>query len=157
MLQEVPMVAIDMKLINRLQEGLPLEEDPYRGIGEDLGLRRSDVLDRIKSLMQTGYIRRVGGTFDSQKMGYSSVLIGAHVPEPVFEAVARYVNTLRGVTHNYRRSGQLNMWFTFCTENPGEKEDLFEQLETYFGITEVYAFPNVRNFKLHVFFDMEGR
>lgn len=151
------MDALDMKLVNRLQEGLPLEEDPYRQIGEELGISRSDVLDRIKTLMHEGYIRRLGGTFDSRKMGYSSILIGARVPENVFEAVARYVNACKGVTHNYRRSGTLNMWFTLCTKEPADKADFLNHLETHFGITELYEFPNMKNFKLHVFFDMKGR
>jgi len=151
------MDRIDMKLVNRLQEGLPLEQDPYGALGKDLGLDRSQVLGRIAALMDAGYIRRLGGTFDSNKMGYTSILIGAQVPESVFEEAAGYINAFQGVTHNYRRSGVLNMWFTLCTQHTAEKADFIHDLRDRFGITELYEFPNLRNFKLHVFFDMEGR
>lgn len=151
------MDQIDMKLVNRLQQGLPLEQDPYGALGSDLGLSRSEVLGRIAALTEAGYIRRLGGTFDSRKMGYSSILIGAQVPENVFDEAAGYVNAFPGVTHNYRRSGDLNMWFTLCTQHAAEKSAFINGFRDQFSIPELYEFPNLKNYKLHVFFDMEGR
>lgn len=151
------MDTIDRKLINRLQEGLPLEPDPYRLMGNDLGLDRKEVARRVRTLTEAGYIRRLGGTFDSRKMGYASVLIGARVPEDVFSDVADHINAFPGVTHNYRRTGQLNLWFTLCTASATERIQFLNDLKERFGLTELYEFPNLRNFKLQVFFDMEER
>lgn len=148
---------IDMKLMNRLQEGLPLEKDPYHIIAVNLGIGKSEVLLRIKELISAGYIRRLGGAFDPKTMGYTSILIGANVPEAVFQKVVQYINTVKGVTHNYRRSGFLNMWFTLSVKNLEEKELFLKSLQEDFLITDIFEFPNKRNFKLHVFFDMEDK
>lgn len=149
------MDPLDMKLMNRLQEGLPLELNPYGLIGEELGIPREEVLVRIRALVAQGYIRRIGGAFDTRKMGYSSVLMGAEVPEACFRAVADYVNGFTGVTHNYRRSGVLNMWFTLSTKSPDEKEALLRGLRERFSIEGIYEFPKLKSYKLQVFFDME--
>lgn len=150
------MDPLDMKLMNRLQEGLPLNLNPYGLIAEELGITRTEVLTRICSLIEEGYIRRIGGAFDTRKMGYSSLLMGIRVPEDRFHATAEYVNGFSGVTHNYRRSGTLNMWFTLSVKSSDEKEALVRGLRERFSIDEIYEFPKLKSYKLHVFFDMEG-
>ena len=149
------MDPLDMKLMNRLQKGLPLDMNPYGLMGEELGIPRSEVLDRIKHLVSEGYIRRIGGTFDTSQMGYTSVLMGARVPEERLREVACYVNGFPGVTHNYLRSGALNMWFTLSVRSLEEKEGLLRSLEEQFSMTEIYEFPRLKSYKLNVFFDME--
>lgn len=151
------MDAINTKLINLLQKGLPLEKDPYGILAKQLEISKSEVLARIKELFEAGYIRRLGGTFNNSSLGYTSVLFGMHVPEDIFDTVAAYVNSFKGVTHNYQRSNYLNMWFTFAFANPAEKELLLQGLEERFEITGIFEFSNLKYYKLNVFFDMEGR
>lgn len=151
------MDAIDRKLINSLQEGLPLEKDPYQIIGQSLGIERTEVAERIKNLLKAGYIRRLGGIFETSAMGYASILIGAHVPENIFPETARYINSFSGVTHNYRRSGALNMWFTFSYRREEEKTSFLKNLQEKFALADFREFPKRRNFKLRVFFDLAGR
>lgn len=151
------MDAIDINLVNLLQEGLPLERDPYGIIARQLEITRSEVLKRIKELYQEDLIRRLGGTFNNAAMGYTSILFGLQVTDDIFSSVAAYVNSFKNVTHNYQRSGFLNMWFTFAFTDLSEKEVFLKGLEERFRITKIYEFPNLRNYKLNVFFDMEGR
>ena len=146
----------DRKLINLLQEGLPLERDPYGVFAAKLGVSREEIVERTGALMREGIIRRLGGVFDSGAMGYSSMLVGAHVPEDIFGDAARFVNAHPGVTHNYRRPGVLNMWFTLTTESDDDRDRTLLALRTRFGLTRVIEFPRIRSFKLRVFFDMEG-
>ena len=150
------MDATDRKLMNILQQGLPLRQDPYAGIGAALGLTRQEVTARIGALLKAGYIRRLGGMFDTVAMGYSSLLVGMSVPETLFADVARFVNACSGVTHNYRRNAALNMWFTLTVQHEEEKDAFLASLRQTFGLAEVYEFPKLRNFKLRVFFDMES-
>ncbi len=150
------MDALDRKLLNLLQEGLPLEKDPYAIVSRQLGVTRSEVAERIKRLLNEGYIRRLGGTFDSKAMGYESILVGLRASEEQFADVARYVNACPGVTHNYRRSGFLNMWFTLSFCSSAQKEALLQGLRDTFALSDVFEFPKVKSFKLRVFFDMEG-
>lgn len=150
------MDAVDRTLLNRLQEGLPLERDPFGVLAAEIGIPGTELLDRIRRLTASGHIRRLGGVFDAEAMGYTGVLVGADVPEEIYREVAAFVGAIPGVTHNYRRPGFLNMWFTLATESDGERERALRSLRTRFGLTNVLAFPRVRSFKLRVFFDMEG-
>lgn len=150
------MDAVTGKLINRLQKGLPLEKDPYRIIGEELGISKSEVVERIQALKAQGMIRRIGGTFDTRKMGYVSILIGGSVPEEKIREVAGHINGYSGVTHNYRRSGFLNMWFTLSVKDAEEKERFLRVLKERHSEAEFYEFPKLKSYKLAVFFDMEG-
>lgn len=147
---------IDIKLINLLQKGIPLEKDPYRVLADKIGITRSELLERIKVLFQDGYIRRIGGTFNNEMMGYKSILFGIQVPCEKLDIVAEYVNSFKAVTHNYQRSGMLNMWFTFSASDQEEKDDFTKGLRDGFGITQIMEFQNIRSYKLNVFFDMGG-
>ena len=69
MLSEVNMDTIDRRLINLLQKGLPLDKNPYGLLAEELGITRSEVLERICDLSGRGYIRRLGGVFNNSGMG----------------------------------------------------------------------------------------
>ncbi|HWQ80204.1 MAG TPA: hypothetical protein VN381_15360 [Anaerovoracaceae bacterium] len=151
------MDSINMKLMNLLQKGLPLEKDPYGLLAAQLEISRSEVTARIRDLFQEGYIRRLGGTFNNSGMGYTSLLFGIHVPDDMVDPVAAYVNSFKGVTHNYQRNGMLNMWFTFSFSDPAEKEPLIEGLMGRFEILEIFEFPKLRNYKLDVYFDLESR
>jgi len=151
------MDATNIKLINLLQKGLPLEKNPYGILAAQLEISRSELLARIKDLFQEGYIRRLGGTFNNSGMGYTSILFGIHVPDGIFDSVAAYINSFKGVTHNYQRNGMLNMWFTFSFSDPAEKEALVQGLGEHFEILEIFEFPNLRNYKLNVYFDLEDR
>jgi len=154
-LPEMILDSVGLNLVNLLQEGLPLEKEPYGIIARDLDISRSEVTERIGALVDGGVIRRIGGVFDSAAMGYSSLLVGAAVPGEIFGDAAAFVNSFPGVTHNYRRSGPLNMWSTFASGDPGEIDGLLAALRERFGLSSVYPFPKVKHFKLRVFFDME--
>ncbi len=154
-LSEMTLDAAGRQLMNLLQEGLPLEKDPYGILAGELGIPRSDVAERVRELTSSGHIRRVGGIFDPAAMGYSSTLVGMSVPDDIFGDVARFVNGVQGVTHNYRRAGFLNMWFTLSTAGEGDKDALLQHIREGFGLVHVYEFPRARHFKLRVFFDME--
>ncbi len=147
----------NIKLMNLLQKGLPLEKNPYGILAAQLDISRSELLARIKNLFQEGYIRRLGGTFNNSAMGYTSLLFGVQVPDDIFDPVASYINSFKGVTHNYQRDGMLNMWFTFSFSDPAEKIALVQGLGERFGNLEVFEFPNLQNYKLNVYFDLESR
>ena len=151
------MDTLDRKLMNLLQEGLPLQKDPYAVVAEQLGVTRREITERIEALLREGYIRRLGGAFDTRAMGYTSFLIGLRAPQEQFAEIAQMVNACPGVTHNYRRSGFLNMWFTLSVKSEAEKEAWLQQLREKFSLEDVFEFSKKKNFKLHVFFDMESR
>lgn len=160
MLSEVnmgEMDAVNRKLINLLQKGLPLEKNPYGILAAQLEISRAEVLERIQDLFGKGYIRRLGGVFNNSSMGYASILFGIRVSEDILEPVTAYINSFQGVTHNYQRNDLLNVWFTFSFSDPAEKESLVQGLKERFNIQEIFEFPKLRNYKLNVYFDLEDR
>ncbi len=145
----------DKKLLDRLQQGLPLAADPYGIIAAELGLFREDIPKRIKALQEAGYIRRLGGVFDSGKMGYHSLLVGCLAPEEDLPSLAAHLNQEPGVTHSYLRQGRLNLWFTLTMPSADAIEDFLLKLTAKFPESKLYRFPRQKNFKLKVFFPME--
>ncbi|TDO93929.1 DNA-binding Lrp family transcriptional regulator [Halanaerobium saccharolyticum] len=149
------MEKIDKKILDRLQMGLELEASPFQKMAAELGIEAEKLLQRIKKLKKEGYIRRLGGVFRSSRLGYKSTLIALEVEEENFYQVAEIINQHSGVTHNYRRDHQLNLWFTLSTASELERENFLAQIKALPGVKELYQLPKEKFFKLNVFFKME--
>ncbi|MBW2138430.1 MAG: Lrp/AsnC family transcriptional regulator, partial [Deltaproteobacteria bacterium] len=104
---------IDRAILNEIQSEFPIERRPYLEIGKRLGLGEEDVLERVKRLKENGIIRRIGGSFHSRKLNFTSTLCAAKVPDEKLDQFVATVNRYPGVTHNYRRNHDYNVWFTF--------------------------------------------
>ncbi len=146
----------DKKLLDFAQQGLPVTPHPFRQIGTQLGITEFEVLDRLKALKENGYIRRIGGVFDSKKMGYESTLVAVKIPEEkVFYDIAGMICSHPGVTHCYRRDDELNLWFTFTFRNIEEKQSLLNSLNHSDAVEKVFDLPAEQRYKLKVFFRLE--
>jgi DNA-binding Lrp family transcriptional regulator len=149
------MEKIDNKILDSLQTGLKLEASPFQKIAAELGIEAEELLQRIKKLKKEGYIRRLGGVFRSSRLGYKSTLIALEVEEENFYQAAEIINQHSGVTHNYRRDHQLNLWFTLSTASELERENFLAQIKALPGVKELYQLPKEKFYKLNVFFKME--
>ena len=135
----------DRALINALQGGFPICDEPYRTVGERLGLTEADVIARIERLLEARILTRFGPMFQIERMGGRFVLAALAVPEADFERVAAVVNALPEVAHNYRREHRLNMWFVLATATPAEIEAAIDRIERETGLS-VFAFPKEREY-----------
>jgi DNA-binding Lrp family transcriptional regulator len=104
------MDTIDKKILNIIQKDFPIAAEPFEAVAEKLGLTEDEVLERIARMKQEGIIRRIGAVFDSKKMGFVSTLSAARVPEDKLKTFVEVVNSYAGVTHNYRRNHEYNVW-----------------------------------------------
>ncbi|OPX86821.1 MAG: hypothetical protein A4E53_02853 [Pelotomaculum sp. PtaB.Bin104] len=149
------MDLIDRNLLNLIQSDFPLVKEPYRKIGELLGLEEADVIDRLERLRHAGILRRLGGVFDYRKLGYSGTLCAIHVePERVGE-VAAYINSFPGVTHNYLREHYYNMWFTILAESRDKLDEILGSIRKNTDVKEIMELPAERMFKIKVNFYVE--
>jgi len=146
------MDAIDRKIINELQTRFPIISQPYAEIGKKLGLSEREVLKRVKNLKEKGYIRRIGANFNSDKLGFVSTLCAAKVPKEKIAEFAKVVNRYKGVTHNYLRRSEFNIWFTFIAPTMDEIEEALEEIKKETGVHEIYNFPATKTFKIKVNF-----
>lgn len=149
------MEKIDKKILDRLQTGLKLEASPFQKIAKELGIEAEELLERVKKLKKDGYIRRLGGVFRSSRLGYKSTLVALELEEENFYQVAEVINQHPGVTHNYRRDHELNLWFTLSTASELDREKFLAQIKALPGVKELYQLPKEKFFKLNVFFKMD--
>lgn len=145
------MDEIDKKILNLIQEGFPLHERPYAEIGRQIGIGEDEAMERVQSLKDAGIIRRIGVVFEPKKLDYTSTLCGVHVEEETLMDVVETINQNTGVTHNYEREGDLNLWFTIIADKAEEIDTFIEDLERRFSI-KIYRFPKKRVFKIKTYF-----
>lgn len=137
--------ATDRRLINFLQGGFPLCDEPYAAVGAALGLSGEAVIARLQSLLDRKVLTRFGPMFQIERIGGAFVLAAMRVPEEAFSRIADIVNALPEVAHNYRREHALNMWFVLATETPGGIEAAIGNIEAATGLP-VFAFPKEREY-----------
>jgi DNA-binding Lrp family transcriptional regulator len=135
----------DRRLINALQGDFPLVPEPYRQVGEVLGLSEEEVLRRLDSLLEHRVLTRFGPMFQIERAGGAFVLAAMRVPEDEFDRVAGQVNAFPEVAHNYRREHSLNMWFVLATATPQGIAETIVAIEAATGYP-VFAFPKEREY-----------
>ncbi len=150
------MDTIDRKLLDIIQTGFPVESRPYAILGEKLGLTEAETLARVRALREQGIIRRLGGNFQSKKLGWRSTLCAAKVPEDQLDAFVAEVNSHPGVTHNYLRDHEFNIWFTFIGPNWDAVCATLEGITQKTGI-KILNMPAEEMFKIKVDFNMGHR
>jgi DNA-binding Lrp family transcriptional regulator len=144
----------DKSILNRIQSDFPITSKPYHTIADELGLDAEDVLARIKQLKKDGIIRRIGGNFVPGKLGFVSTLCAARVPADKIESFAAVVNRYPGVTHNYRRENDFNIWFTFIAPSREEIETNLQKISEETGIKDILNLPATHVFKIKAKFEV---
>ena len=150
----MPLDAIDKSILNHIQSDFPIEARPYQAIANDLGLTEIQVLDRVKTLKSIGIIRRIGGNLVPRKIGFVSTLCAARVPEEKIDAFAEIVNRFPGVTHNYQRDHEFNVWFTFIARSRDDIRQSLTRIEEETGVSPILNLPATHVFKIRAEFDV---
>jgi len=144
----------DRKLLNIVQKDFPVCKNPYRVIGEKIGLSEAEVLERLRDLKRQGIVRRIGGVFDSKKLGYKSCLIAVRVTPEKLEEVAAFINRFPGVTHNYRRTHSFNLWFTLTASSEEKFDEIIDLIKRRPGVEQLELLPAIRVFQTQVTFKL---
>jgi len=150
------MDEIDKKLLNLLQNEIPIDKRPFQLLGEKLNITEEEVLRRINKLKKEGLIRRVGGIFDSRKLGYTSTLCAAKVPSHKLDKVTEIINNYAEITHNYIREDEYNMWFTVITFSKENLYKILEEIKINTNLQDIISLPSAQYFKVRVALDLGG-
>jgi DNA-binding Lrp family transcriptional regulator len=145
---------IDRAILNRIQSDFPITTRPYLSIAENLDLSEENVIKRLKRLKKKGIIRRIGGNFAPEKLGFVSTLCAAKVPQDKIDSFARAVNRYPGVTHNYRRDNKYNIWFTFIAQSMNEIKGNLEDISRKTGVKGIINLPATKMYKIKAHFDL---
>ncbi|MFQ3789839.1 Lrp/AsnC family transcriptional regulator [Halomonas sp. A29] len=149
--EPVELDGADRRIINRLQDGLPLVESPYAAVAAELSLSEGELLYRLERLLEAGVLSRFGPMYHAERLGGGLTLAALEVPEADFERVTGAVNAFPEVAHNYRREHRLNMWFVLATETPERIGEVIEAIEAATGLA-VFNMPKQEEFhvRLHL-------
>jgi DNA-binding Lrp family transcriptional regulator len=141
-----------------MQGSFPIAERPYEHVASAAGIGERDAIDRVQRLIDERIIRQVTPIFDTRALGYSSMLVAAKVdPENPWRA-ANIINQHPGVSHNYLRNHEFNIWFTIATEpdSPLGLDGTLEVLAKEAGADSVRQLPTLKLFKIRMDLEMEG-
>lgn len=148
--------ALEREVLNIVQSDFPLTHAPYAEIAKRVSQEcaEEEVHACILGLIERRVIRRLGGIFDTKKLGFASVLAAMRVPEERLDHVAQQVSALAGVSHNYRRTAEYNLWFTLATESQQTLDAALALIRESTGITDMLVLPALRTFKIQVSFEL---
>jgi DNA-binding Lrp family transcriptional regulator len=154
----VPLEDLDRRLLNLMQGSFPIAPRPYRHVAELAGISEQEAMERVGWLLEQRIIRQVTPIFDTRALGYSSMLVAAKVDPDHPHRAARVINEHPGVSHNYLRNHDFNLWFTIATE-PDSRLGLQGTLEVLArdaGAESMRQLPTLRLFKIRMDLEMEG-
>lgn len=148
------MDATDARLLDLLQQGLPLVARPFADLAAQLGISERDVISRIERLKSDSVIRQIGAIFDSAALGYTSALVAFLVDGPALDRAAGIVSAHSGVSHCYSRDADYNLWFTITVPPEGDVETEVRALAGAGDVEDYLVLPAVKVFKVGVFLPM---
>jgi DNA-binding Lrp family transcriptional regulator len=148
--------TLDGRLLNRIQEDVPLVSRPFEALGHWLGTDEDDVIARLERLEEAHVVRQISGIFDTRTLGYKSSLVAmSTTPEDELHA-AKVLNAHPGVTHNYKRNHAFNLWFTLAVPPASSLEETVSALHEEARAISTRILPTLRLFKIGVTLDMTG-
>lgn len=150
--------AIDAALLGVLQENIPFVERPFAELGKRCGISENETLARVKSLKQEKIIRQISAIFDTRSLGYASSLVAAKIAPENLDAAVAVINSHPGVSHNYLRNHDYNLWYTIAVPPLSQLglEGTVNHLHKLSGAESTRLLPTIRLFKIGVRFDVEG-
>ncbi len=154
----IPLDDLDRKLLNLMQGSFPIAARPYQHVAAQAGVAEAEVMSRVQRLLDKRIIRQVTPIFDTRALGYSSMLVAAKVDPENPHRAAQVINEHPGVSHNYLRNHDFNLWFTIATEPDSQLglEGTLDVLARAAGAESVRQLPTLKLFKIRMDLEMEG-
>jgi siroheme decarboxylase len=154
----IPLDEDDKKLMNVLQSNFPLQPEPWADIAGRAGLSVGDAMQRTQRLLDGRIIREITPIFDTRALGYESMLVAAKVDSEHPQRAAKIVNSHPGVSHNYLRTHEFNLWFTIATPPDSELglQGTLEVMQELTGAESIRQLPTLVLFKINMNLEMEG-
>jgi DNA-binding Lrp family transcriptional regulator len=154
----VPLDALDRRLLNLMQGSFPIARRPYEHVASLAEVSEQEVMSRVQRLLDKRIIRQVTPIFDTRALGYSSMLVAAKVDPAYPHRAAQVINAHPGVSHNYLRNHDFNLWFTIATPPDSELglEGTLDALAAEAGAESVRQLPTLKLFKIRMDLEMEG-
>lgn len=148
------MDALDREILNEIQWSFPLVLEPYRVLAEKFNITHEEMKKRITNLKSTGVLRQLSAIFDTRRLGYRDSLVAMAIAPDKLDYVANQINRHPGVSHNYERNHEYNLWFTLATPPGSDLKTEVDKFSKLPGILKVRLLPTIKLFKIGVKLDM---
>jgi len=154
----IPLDEFDKRLLNAMQGAFPIEPRPYAAVARALEVPEEQVLARVQELVDQRIIRQVTPIFDTRALGYGSMLVAAKVDAEHPWRAAKIINSHPGVSHNYLRNHDFNMWFTIAVEEESELglDGTLDVLQRLTGAESIRQLPTLKLFKIRMDLELVG-
>lgn len=154
----VPLSDLDRSLLNLMQGSFALEPRPYAAVARQAGISEEQVLSDVRRLLGDRIIRQITPIYDTRALGYESMLVAAKVDPEHPWAPAKIINSHPGVSHNYLRNHDFNMWFTIAVEEQSSLglQGTLDVLQRETGAESIRQLPTLKLFKIRMDLEMEG-
>ena len=147
---------LDRALLNALQWDFPVDPRPYATLAERLGTTEDDVCTRVIRVKEQGVLRQLSAIFDTRALGYGSSLVAAKVDPDHIDAAAEVINRHPGVSHNYKRNHDYNLWYTLAVPPGSSLDEHLDVLHRGSGALVTRKLPTIQLYKIGVKLDMTG-
>jgi len=147
---------LDRELLNAVQWDFPLDARPFAVLAERLGLDEPAVRERVTKVKDAGVLRQLSAIFDTRALGYSSALVAAQVDADRIDDAAAVVSDHPGVSHNYKRNHDYNLWYTVAVPPGASLDAHVDTLHDESGARVTRKLPTLKLYKIGVKLDMTG-
>ncbi len=153
----VPLDELDRKLLNLMQGRFPIARRPFAEIARLAEITETETLQRVGRLVDERIIREITPIFDTRALGYKSMLVAAKVDPEYPHRAADFINSHPGVTHNYLRNHDFNLWFTIGVEpdSPLGMQGTLDVIQERTGAESIRQLPTLKLFKIRMDLEME--
>ena len=145
--------ALDRRLLDDFQSGIPLAPRPFAQMAEQLGVAEAEVIARLQRLTEAGAVSRVGPVFRPRQVGASTLAAMAVPPERLAE-VATLVNGFPEVNHNYEREHDFNLWFVLTAPDQTRLERVLDEIGRRAGLP-VLDLPMLAEYHIDLGFPLQ--
>lgn len=145
---------LDKEILNEIQWTFPLISKPYSEMAKKFGLSDQDMMQRLSVLKEAGIIRQISAIFDTRKLGYKSALVAMAIEPEKLDHIANQVNRHPGVSHNYERNHEYNLWFTLAVPPGSDLKTEIDKFSKLPGIKKTRLLPTIKLFKIGVKLEM---
>ena len=145
---------MDKEILNEIQWTFPLVSQPYHEIAKKFDVSVEDIKKRLTNLKKTGILRQLSAIFDTRRLGYKSSLIAMKIDPDKLDYVAQQINRHPGVSHNYERNHEFNLWFTLAVPPGLDLKTEVDKFSKLVGIQKIRLLPTIKLFKIGVKLEM---
>ncbi|MEK6659191.1 MAG: Lrp/AsnC family transcriptional regulator [Campylobacterota bacterium] len=147
------------EILSRIQKKFPLVERPFKEIADELNMSEDEVLSILQEQKKSNIIRQTSPIFDTKRLGYVSSLVAFKIPSEMISDAVKIINSHPGISHNYERNHDFNIWFTVAV-SPNSKlglEKTVEILAEVTGAEDYIILPTLKLFKINVKLNTTGK